>query len=185
MIESQNSVLNKLVTEVAEIKKQNNEIKNSNKEIEHSLEFLNHQYEDMKAKVENLESERKQHLLRITSLETKLEEVERNLKAPTVEMRNVPITAQPESKATLNKIVLDTCKALEVGVQQNSLRDVYRINGKSGRGTVIAEFTSITTKNDVIMATKKYNKENPTQRFTSATIGLPGPATPIYISEAF
>ncbi|CAH0721756.1 unnamed protein product, partial [Brenthis ino] len=182
--ETQNSMLSKLVSEVSVIKQQNNDIKKSNEEIEKSLEFLNFHFEEMKKKIENLEAERKQHLLQISSLELKLDDIERNSKLSTIEMRNIPFIAQPESKATLSKIVQDTCKALDVNIQPNNIRDVYRLNGKSGKNTVIADLTTVIAKHDVINAAKKYNKDHPTQRLSTATIGFQGPIAPIYVSEA-
>ncbi|CAH2088945.1 unnamed protein product [Euphydryas editha] len=120
--ESQSSTLNKFVSDIAEIKKQNNEIKHSNEETEKSLVFLNSQYEDMKIKIE--------------------------------------------------------------GLQNEHIKDVYRLSGKTGKGKIMADFTTVTLKKDVIHAVKTYNKQNPHQRLNSRVIGLNEQATPIFVSEA-
>lgn len=182
--DTQNILLNKLVAELAEIKKQNTEIKHSNDEIEKSLIFMNNQYEEMRKKVDNLEGERKQHLLRIATLESSLEDIQRTSKSSSIELRNIPISSEKESKTDLSKIVLNTCKLLDVNVQEAAIRDVFRVNSKSGKGTIVAEFTSVILKHNVIQGIKSYNKHHPNQRLNSADIGFAGQQTPIYISEA-
>ncbi|XP_046966919.1 uncharacterized protein LOC124534919 [Vanessa cardui] len=182
--ETQNTLLNKLMSEILEIKKQNNQIKLSNEEIAKSLDFLNAQYEDMKTKVEGLQTERKQFLSQIASLEEKIEDMQKTSKLTAVEIRNVPIPTKTETKSDLCNIVKNTCKVLNVNVEQMTIKDIYRINGKSSKGTIIAEFTTVVLKKDVIQAAKNYNKQHPNQRLNSSIIGLSGPTTPIFISEA-
>lgn len=181
---AQNSLLNKLITEVAEIKEQNSKIKKTNDEIEKNLLFINKQYEDLAKKVECLDSERKQHLIQIATLESKIEDMERSSKSSTIELRNVPIPTETETKADLCSIVQNTCKLLNVNVQQASIRDVFRLNGKSRKGTIVAEFTSVLLKNDVMHGIKSYRKQHPELHLNSADIGLKGQVTPIYVSEA-
>ncbi|KAJ0184218.1 hypothetical protein K1T71_000641 [Dendrolimus kikuchii] len=148
---TQNSLLNKLIHEVADIKDQNNQIKQSNEEIEKSLDFLNLQYEDIKLKVQGLETERKEYLQHITFLETKIEDMERNAKLSSIEIRNVPLINKAETKTDLCNIVQNTCKALNVIVPQVAIRDVYRLNKKNTKSsTIIADFTSVILKNEVI-----------------------------------
>ncbi|KAJ0176831.1 hypothetical protein K1T71_008010 [Dendrolimus kikuchii] len=182
--DAQNSLLNKLITDLADIKEQNNQIKRSNNEIERSLEFLNLQYEDMKSKIQNLETERKVHLLQINSLEDKLEDMERNLKSSAIEIRSVPIINNPETKNDLYNIVQNICKALNVIVPQTSIRDVYRVNKRAGKGTIIADFTSVLLKNEIIKSLKVYNKEHPTHRLNANSIGIQGNDSQIYLSES-
>ncbi|KAJ0183169.1 hypothetical protein K1T71_001145 [Dendrolimus kikuchii] len=182
--ESQNSILNKLVSEVVEIKRQNNEIKNSNQEIEKALEFINAQYEDMKQKVESLEKERNDQKVQIAVLESKLEDMQRVSKASMIEIRNLPIINKPETKGDLSNIVQNTCKALNLVVPQTAIRDVYRLYGKTGKGTIIADFNSVMVKNEVLQGLKAYNKIHSNKRLTSSAIGLPGEDIPIYISES-
>ncbi|KAJ0177872.1 hypothetical protein K1T71_006745 [Dendrolimus kikuchii] len=172
--ESQNSILNKLVSEVVEIKRQNNEIKNSNQEIEKALEFINAQYEDMKQKVESLEKERNDQKVQIAVLESKLEDMQRVSKASMIEIRNLPIINKPETKGDLSNIVQNTCKALNLVVPQTAIRDVYRLYGKTGKGTIIADFNSVMVKNEVLQGLKAYNKIHSNKRLTSSAIGLPG-----------
>ncbi|KAJ0171313.1 hypothetical protein K1T71_012863 [Dendrolimus kikuchii] len=182
---TQNSLLNKLIHEVADIKDQNNQIKQSNEEIEKSLDFLNLQYEDIKLKVQGLETERKEYLQHITFLETKIEDMERNAKLSSIEIRNVPLINKAETKTDLCNIVQNTCKALNVIVPQVAIRDVYRLNKKNTKSsTIIADFTSVILKNEVIQGIKNYNNQHPGHRLSSAAIGFTEQDTPIYVSEA-
>ncbi|KAJ0169276.1 hypothetical protein K1T71_015160, partial [Dendrolimus kikuchii] len=170
---TQNSLLNKLIHEVADIKDQNNQIKQSNEEIEKSLDFLNLQYEDIKLKVQGLETERKEYLQHITFLETKIEDMERNAKLSSIEIRNVPLINKAETKTDLCNIVQNTCKALNVIVPQVAIRDVYRLNKKNTKSsTIIADFTSVILKNEVIQGIKNYNNQHPGHRLSSAAIGF-------------
>lgn len=181
---SQNSLLNKLISEVAEIKTQNTEIKHTNDEIEKSMKFLNTKYEDMLKKIDALEVERKQHLLKINLLETSLDDIQRNLKSSSIELRNVPISSEIETKTDLCKIVQRTCNVLDVNVQEMGIRDVFRVNSKSGKGTIVAELASVLLKQDIIQGIKSFKKQNSERSLTSSDIGIVGQKTPIFISEA-
>lgn len=182
--ETQNTLLNKLVAEVAEIKQQNAEIKHTNEEIEKSLQFINEKYEDMKKKVEDLEGERKEHLLKIASLESEIGEVQRNLKSATIELRNVPKTTDTETKTDLCNIIEKTCQVIDVNIQATNIRDVFRVTSKAGKSTIVAELTTVIMKNHIIQGAKAFNEKHPDQRLNSGHIGFKGVITPIYISEA-
>lgn len=183
--ETQSILLNKLINEVADIKQQNKEIKNSNEEIERSLEFLNFQYEEMKSKVNDLQKERKEHVTQIFYLEKKVEDLERNIKSSSIEIRNVPVIDKHESKDDLTLLVQNTCKVLKIDVPNNAIRDVYRLRAKNNKNdTIIADFSSILVKNKVILGLKSFNNDNPEQKLNSAIIGIKGQSCPIYISES-
>lgn len=181
---TQNELLQKVLTEVAEIKKQNSSIKKTNEDIEKGIAFLSTKYDEMLKKVDSLEKERKNHLLQIATLETKVEDMEKNLKASSVEIRNLPTPVQRETKQKLCDIVLKTSKLLKIDLNQRDVKDVYRVGNKTGKSTIIADLTSVLLKTDVIQAAKSYNKQNPNQRLNSTAIGIPGPQTQVYISEA-
>jgi hypothetical protein len=184
MSKNQNDSLAKLVKDVAEIKIQNSSIQKSNQEIEKSLQFLSDQFDSVSTRVEALEKERKEHLLHIASLETRVEDIQRTLKSSMVEIRNVPCPSKKESSADLTTIIQNTCGVLRVEVHANDIKDVYRIKGKSGTSTIVADFTRSTIKQEVIKSAKMYNKQHPNGRLNSNLIGLPGNPVPVYISES-
>lgn len=153
------AMLQKMSVDIAEVKTQNAEIRQTNLEIEKSLEFVSKQYEDMRQKLESLEHVHKELLSYITSLELKIENLERNSKSTTVEIRNVP-ASDSETKAGLCELIERTCKALEVGVNTNDLKDVFRVSNKSGTKTIIAEFTTTFAKNSIIQGAGHITKNS-------------------------
>lgn len=183
MNNNQNLILNKLIGDIAEIKTQNSTIQKSNHDIEKSLQFLSDQFDNMSTRVGALEKERKEHLLHISTLEAKVEEMQRSLKSTTVEIRNVPSQPKLESVTDLTNIVLNTCKVLDVNAQISDIKDVFRVKGKAGSTTIVTDFTRVTKQQEVVKSAKTYNKAHPTDRLNSNHIGIPGLSTPIYISE--
>ncbi|CAG5032221.1 unnamed protein product [Parnassius apollo] len=183
MSESQNHILNDLTKDVAEIKIQNSKIQQSNQEIEKSLQFLSDQFDGMLVRVETLERERNEQLLYISSLEAKVEDMQRLLKSTTVEIRNVPCSTRNDNKLELTNIVQNTCKVLAVDFQPSDVKDVFRIRGKSGTSTLVVDFLRTKTKQELIKSAKLYNKTHPNERLNSTLIGLGGPSIPLYLSE--
>lgn len=68
----QSSTLNKLVSELAELKQQNQAIQKSNMEIEKSIAFINQQYDDMCKQIEALQKDKQTYRDSILNLESKL-----------------------------------------------------------------------------------------------------------------
>ncbi|CAG5014247.1 unnamed protein product [Parnassius apollo] len=137
----------------------------------------------MLVRVETLERERKEQLLYISSLEAKLEDMQRLLKSTTVEIRNVPCSTRNDNKLELTNIVQNTCKVLAVDFQPSDVKDVFRIKGKSGTSTLVVDFLRTKTKQELIKSAKLYNKTHPNERLNSTLIGLGGPSIPLYLSE--
>ncbi|CAH2094713.1 unnamed protein product [Euphydryas editha] len=138
--ESQTKTLSKLASDVTEIKNQNLRITETNIEIEKSLEFLHSHFSSLQEKAVKLEKERDNNLLRISTLENKIEDMERSMRSSTVEIRNVPLKADKMNKVHLSDIVLNTCKAIKVDIQKNEIHDVFVLNSKAEHKTIIADF---------------------------------------------
>ncbi|XP_026762201.1 uncharacterized protein LOC113520970 [Galleria mellonella] len=182
--EKQNRILNKLVSDVAEIKLQNSQIQESNKEIEKALEFISCKYEDMREKIEILESERKTHMAQIAYLDTKVEDLQRVIKKSSIEIRNLPKEKIFNNKKEMCNIVQSTCKLLNVTVAESDIKDVILLKGKGNNNTIVTEFTRNILKDDIIRNARIYNRQNPNKRLSSGDIGLAGESKPIYVSEA-
>lgn len=182
--ESQTKTLDKLASDISEIKNQNLRISETNTEIEKSLEFLHSNFSSLQEKVQILENERKDNLLRITTLESKIEDMERSMISGTVEIRSVPLKDNKIDKAQLTDIVLNTCKAINVDIQKNDINDVFVLKSKAECKTIITEFKSKNTKHEIINKAKTYNKNNPNNKLNTTTIGLDNHSKPIYVSEA-
>ncbi|KAG7298917.1 hypothetical protein JYU34_017375 [Plutella xylostella] len=121
----QNTSMNNLLKEIAEVKQQNTMIQKSNEEIEQSISFLSNKYEDMKNTIDCLEKERKLNTTIIQSLEDKIEDMQRNLKSTSLEIRNVPMPSS-ESKKDLIKTVQDICKVTNSDLLYSEIKDAYR-----------------------------------------------------------
>lgn len=177
---NQQKMMNKLIEEVAEIKKQNIKIQKSNVQIENTLESLKNSNENMLKRIQLLEKERFDQQNYIVSLEKKIENMQQTSRPSNVEIRNVP-AVQEESFTDLTAHLQNIGQALHVEIQPSDIRDTYRI-GKNK--IIVAEFQSVHLKNKVLAAARKYNKDHSgDQRLNTSNIGLAGDPTPIYISE--
>lgn len=180
----QDAILNKITTDINEVKTQNKSIQKSNIEIEKSIEFMNQAYESMKNTVERLEKERQEQRSYIMQLEKKVIDLQNNSRPSCLEIRNIPPT-EKESTNDLTNYVVKTCNVLEVPVQSTDLRDVYRMPGKKGSiRPVVAEFVTVTRKNEVLNATRMFNKNRTTvEKLNTKHIGLSGESKPIYVAD--
>ncbi|KAJ8713763.1 hypothetical protein PYW07_014133 [Mythimna separata] len=98
------SSLNKLVADMAELKRQNLAIQKSNTEIEKSISFISERYDDLLKQVESLQRENLTYKNSILSMETKIQDLQRVSRPSTIEIRNVPYT-QNETVSDLTAIV--------------------------------------------------------------------------------
>lgn len=73
---------------------------------------------------------------------------------------------------------------MNVIIPHTAIRDVYRLKGKYGQGTIVADLNSVMLTNDIIRNVKIYNKNHPNDRLNTGTIGYTGKNTPIYVSES-
>lgn len=178
----QDETLQKLISDVADLKKQNLKIHNTNMEIEKSVDFLTKKYEELIAKVENVEKEKKERENFITLLENRIDNLERNANANFIEFRNVPV--QPEETPTdLQNIVKNILEVSKVEYKKEDLKEVYRVKTKTNKGPVIANLGSTLLKNNLIKSIKLFNRQHSHNKFNSKLIGLAGEPTPIYVSE--
>lgn len=178
----QDRALKKLSVDVGELKKQNLEIYNTNVEIQKAMDFLSTQYEALKTKVEENTKELVEKENYIKTLEYRIDNLERYTNYKVIEIRNVPL--QPEENVNhLRNVIKNIFEVSKVEYRKEDLNDVYRIKTKTKNGPIIAHLSSTTLKNSLLKSIRKYNKENPENKFNSRTIGYAGEPTPIYISE--
>lgn len=173
----QDIALQKLTSDIAEVKQQN-------VEIEKSIEFVNTSYESMRRLIEKLERERMDQREYIITLEKKIEDLQHSSRSSTIEIRNIP-QRENESTSEITSTVLETCKAIHTTVTATELRDVYRMPGKKGTTKpIICEFTSVNLKHKILEAVRNYNKDRPlNDKLNTETLGFSGPRHPIYIGE--
>ncbi|KAJ8707142.1 hypothetical protein PYW08_011276 [Mythimna loreyi] len=182
--QEQDAVLNRITSDINEVKKQNREIHKTNTEIEKAIEFMNQAYETMKTTVEKLEQERVEQRTYIIELEKKVLDLQQNSRTSSFEIRNIP-QGEKETNDDLTSIVLRTCNKLEVSVKQADLRDIYRMPGKKGSNRpIVAELVTVPQKNRVLQAARMFNKGRASiEKLNTNHIGISGDAKPIYVSD--
>ncbi|CAH0723463.1 unnamed protein product, partial [Brenthis ino] len=160
-----------------------NSIKQQNDDFRATLEFISMQYDDIKTKVDSLELDKKTHLAHIQSLETKIENLEKNQNISAVVIRNVPHKSG-EKKEHLQNLIEKTGTLLNITVGNSDIRNIYRINSsKNNNSTIIVDFSTVTMKDRFLGAFKNYNKTNKKNKFNTNLLKLDGPEKPIYVSE--
>ncbi|XP_072939838.1 uncharacterized protein [Epargyreus clarus] len=180
--EQERSLLKKDITD---IKQSIQEVKSTNTQIEKSVDVLSTQFNAIVEKVAVLENKCVNNLTYIKQLEDNIEYLQRNSHKTTVELRNIPKAKEKELTSDLVSVVLNAGKVLDVEIKPSDIRDVYRRPNKSGlNGAIIAEFTSVSLKSNLLHSTKAYNaKRTISDKLSTASIGIAGERVPIYVSE--
>lgn len=159
-----------------------NDIRDQNIDIRTSIEFISKNYEDLIQKIDKLEAERNGSLRYIKTLENKIEQIERGQNCSRIEMRGIP-RAESESKKSFLRHVHNMGKALNVSLQPNDIRNVYRINTKSDKiKPIIVEFNSVVVKEDILKSLKTFNRQNK-EKFNTIKLQIEGTPAPVFISE--
>lgn len=180
----QDSILKKLVADITEVKIKCSGIQESNRELERSLEFITTQYDDLQSRIKVLEKDKKENRDCLLSLEGRIQELQRSSRSSTIEIRNFPLN-ENETTADLINAVIKIGRVLNVALQPSDLRDIYRGLAKPGsHGNIIAEFTKVHLKYDILTSTRKFNKsQKSVDKLNTQHIGLPGDKKPVYIDE--
>lgn len=105
-------------------------IENQNTEIQKSLDFLSSKYDEVIEKMHKLEQSNKSYELRIESLQSKIEQLERNARGAMVEIKNIP-KQDLENKQVLSSIVKKVGEVIQQQISTLDIQDVYRIKTKN------------------------------------------------------
>lgn len=159
------------------------EIIAQNAEIRESITFTSKQYDDMMGKLQQFETERKANRSYIQQLEDRVDNLERMLFSTKLEIRNIP-KQRNENKDDLCSIVVGVTNILETPIERQSIKDVFRVNNTDSRPTsIIVEFSSTTTKENILKKVRQFNNKNKSNKLNTTHLKLEGPPKPIYISE--
>lgn len=164
------------------IEKTLNEIKLSNIEIEKSMEFISNQYEEMSQKVTALETQcmKQEHI--IDQLKDEVENLNRNAKITSIELRNAPCDLH-ETKQDLLKYIIKLCENMKLELNPTDIKDIYRIPGKpEANKPIIVSMSTVSIKQNVLKAAKTYNTRNRNNKLNAKDLGLQQ-TSPIYLSE--
>ncbi|CAG9126961.1 unnamed protein product [Plutella xylostella] len=174
-VKKQNNKMSKLQSTVDEIRTQNNT-------ITASIQLLSDKYDDIQKELEKIKTERKEHLACIKTLENKVENMEKNSCAAKIEIRNIP-TSQRETKSDLCELTKKLGSVLDLKIDTNDIKDVYRGFAKPDTPKpILIEFTSVLLKDKILNSLKSFNKKD--RKLNTSLMQIEGPPKPIYISEA-
>lgn len=161
-----------------------NNILLQNQEIQKSIEFFSRQYDTLLERMDHAEEENKSLRKRISSLENKMDFLERNARSTMVEIRNIP-NSVPENRGDLTGIVQSLGSVVSQPIQSSDIKDVHRIKSKnSASNPILVEFTSKYVKETFIKSVKTFNKTNRNTKLSTTQLRLPGPHRPVYVSES-
>lgn len=176
--------MNKLSIDIEQVKCQMNKVELTTTEFEKSLSILANKYDTLNSKIETIEQEKKHNEEKIELLNTKIEELQRQLKSTYIEIRNVP-SNKYIGKQDLNNITQNLFKNINVVIENRDVKQIYHINNKNNKGTVIVELATVELKSNILKATKELNKLHPSNKLNTSHLGIEcDPIQPIYITES-
>lgn len=184
VLQEHSTTLKTIVSEIAVLKTQSLQIQKTNSEIEKAVEWFNQSFEEVQLRIDSLEKERTYYKQAFESLENKLQDIELRSRSACIEIRNVPLN-EKETAESLSKIVLQIASKVQMDMQPNGIRDVYRLPGKPGAvRPIIAEFSTIPIKMELTSLVRSYNNNREKgEKLNSAQLGLNCENRPIYVSE--
>lgn len=168
------NVLKDLQTTVSEIKEQN-------VKLQESVDFTAHKYDEILTKMKEMEEERKEDKRCIRSLEDKIDKLEQQNRATSIEIRNLP-KKTGENKKDLQDTLLDICKIINMPTHESQVKDIFRNHNKT-TSSVIVEFNTVKHKESMLNSVKKFNKNNSNNKLNTEHLQIKGPKIPIYFSE--
>lgn len=147
------------------------------------MEFLTDRFEEIVLKVETLEKTVNEKQAQIDYLEDKMEDLQRNARSSSLEIRNVP-NSPNETKEVLSNYIIEMSTKVGVTVATNEIKDVFRIPGKADTNKpIIAEFTTTLQKNNIIKAVKSFNIVNKSSKLNAFHLGLRTHSSPVFVVE--
>ncbi|CAG9790234.1 unnamed protein product [Diatraea saccharalis] len=159
-------------------------LKDQNRELKRSVEHMSDQYDEFLNKITKLEAERREDKKMIYHLQEKIEYLERKTKSTMLEIRNIP-KISGENKKYLSNLISTIGKTINVEIDQNLIKDIYRGKSKDSSNLIIAEFTTVIVRDNILQNVKKFNKTKiHGDKLNTGHLNLKFPAQPIYISEA-
>ncbi|KAI8425400.1 hypothetical protein MSG28_007155 [Choristoneura fumiferana] len=166
---SQESRTSKLQDSINELHAQNKEIIKTNSNIEKILLHTTTLYEDLKQKYDSLAVSHNDALLKINTLEEQVEEMQRNQRATTLEIRNVPETENENLFEVLDKIH----NTLDISVRTEQIKQVKRIKASQNK-VIIVDYPNTRTSSAVLKALKMYNVAHKDNKLNTECLDMPG-----------
>ncbi|XP_013169075.1 PREDICTED: uncharacterized protein LOC106127872 [Papilio xuthus] len=158
------------------------EIKEQNVKLQESVDFTAHKYDEILTKMKQMEEARREDKAYIISLENKIDKLEQQSRATSVEIRNIP-KRSGETKQDLLHTLNNIFKVIKLPPQETDVKDIFRNHKKTSTPTMIVEFGTVKNKESLLRHIKKFNKENCNNKLNTEHLSIQGPKLPIYCSE--
>lgn len=155
-----------------------------NLEIQKSLEHTNLQHEDLFSRFNSLTQENQAFRNKISTLENRVDLLEKQAQRCTIEIRNLP---KIDKEVKQDRIEIVKNIALELGLPEPLYNQEISSAYRTKKDTLIVEFSTSFRQEEIVSGYKKFNKARKLQKeqpLSTAQIKIPGPPRPIYISEA-
>lgn len=160
-----------------------NGLKEQNNQLSQSVELISSKYDGFLSQITQLEAQRREDKKTMEFLEEKVEYLERKSRSTGIEIRNIPKT-NGESKNDLCKLLHSVGKSIDVDIEQNAIKDIYRPSSKDSSAPIVVELTTVLLKENILDKVKKFNKSKKAgYKLNTSHIGLQCPVKPVYISE--
>lgn len=148
-----------------------------------ALEFSFVKYEEILLKFNQLEQEKAENSKQIKTLEDKIDNLERQTRVSTIELRNVP-RHDKESKENLLHIMGKLGNTTGESIITSDIKDIFRINSSAkSNNTLVVEFTSVLTKERILKSVRRFNKQNRSNKLHAGHLGFEGNSSPVFVSE--
>lgn len=152
--------------------------------IEKNITFINKKYDDMFTQLNTLLKEKQAYKDSILAMETKIQDLQQMSRTSSIEIRNVSPVKENESPVELSDVVTKIGSSVNLYINTQNIRDIYRLPGKAGvTRPIVTKFTSVQTKFQFLQAVRNFNKKHPKERLSSLNIGKTGDPCPIYVAK--
>lgn len=160
------------------------EIQKTNQNIESSIALLMSKNEELTKRVAQLEQQKKKDGEYILTLENRIEDIQRNGKKNSIELKNVSKN-KTESKDDLVKMVVRLGKTIDCNIDSRDINDIFRVRGKKveQNAPVIVELSSTILKTDVLKKSKLFNVKNKSKLRAKHLGFTKDEETPVFVSE--
>lgn len=165
-----------------DLKSSIDEIKEQNLKLQQSVDFTAAKYDEIMTKMKQIQDDKLEDRKYIASLEDKIEQLERQSRNTSLEIRNIP-KKMPESKQDLVSLVSNIGQVLKSPILPSEIKDIFRTNTKLPNKPIVVEFTTVLAKEKILQATKLFNKENRNNKLNTRHLNLDGQNQPIYLSD--
>lgn len=160
-----------------------NDIQKTNIEIEKSLNAIAIEQEELKLRINNIDHECKENRAYILVLEEKIEDLQRDARSTTIELKNVPKLSN-ETKEDLSGLVQKLSESINIKIGPTDIRNIFRIHGKNDTNKpIIVELSSTTLKQNMLKGIKSFNIKNSKNKLNASHLGLKDNSTPVFTAE--